>query len=142
MCIRHAHLGNHKFFLIFLAHATLFCIYIFCSMVPLLISVSIQFYTLHPQRQGNHHEAFLIPFALSIVGCCAAFWSLWADLFKNRTILEDLAVETGHTAVTTNKYDLGSRYKNVEAIFGEQKWHWFLPLHTAESQLNRLNLMF
>lgn len=78
-------LRNHKFFLIFLVYATLLCIYAFFSMTPLLVNAFIRFYTLHPPNEGNHHDAFSIPFALSVMGCLQSLVST-SVLFNSVTL--------------------------------------------------------
>jgi hypothetical protein len=41
--------------------------------------------------------------------------------------------DVGELPGHVNKYDLGSSDKNMESIFGPNRWLWFLPIQTTDT---------
>lgn len=147
-------MANHKYFLIFLLYATVLCLYAFLSMFPVLIYLFNGFFK---DRLPFHTppDIFTVPFTFAGAGCLQALvslfkmsncsytlqfqifpillgwfqWSLWCDLFHNRTTLE--AMEYEDDASSDSQHNMGSKRENVEIIFGTNKWLWFLPVKTT-----------
>lgn len=73
---RCVHLGNQKYFLIYLAHSALFGLYTFVTMLPLLVIESARFYTFRLPK-GYSHKIFTIPFAFAAFGCVLSLVSCY-----------------------------------------------------------------
>eukprot|EP00064_Thunnus_orientalis_P012067 superscaffoldBa00001807_g12101 len=139
--------SNYKYFVLFLAYASLYCLVI-CATV---VQYFIKFWTKHlPDTHAKFHILFLFfVAALFFISILSLFsYHLWL-VGKNRTTIEAFRAPVFTNGPDKNGFSLGFS-RNVAEVFGDQAKYWIFPifsslivhisqeeyLHTMEEALN------
>uniref|UniRef100_A0A3B3QVU6 Palmitoyltransferase n=1 Tax=Paramormyrops kingsleyae TaxID=1676925 RepID=A0A3B3QVU6_9TELE len=137
--------SNYKFFILFLAYALVYCLFIATTVLQYFI----KFWTVSlPDTHAKFHVLFLFfvaaMFFISILSLFS--YHLWL-VGKNRSTIEAFRAPVFSNGPDKNGFSLGFR-KNVTQVFGDQGRLWLLPfftrcddvIHTfSESQNQLLN---
>ncbi|KAM4696690.1 palmitoyltransferase ZDHHC15 [Rhinophrynus dorsalis] len=120
--------SNYKFFILFLAYAMLYCLYIGCTV--------FKYFLLYwtgdlPDNRAKFHVLFLlfvsVMFFLSLMFLFG--YHCWL-VSLNRTTLESFSAPVFQNGPDKNGFHLGI-CKNLEEVFGRQKSFWPFPLFTS-----------
>ncbi|XP_072562646.1 palmitoyltransferase ZDHHC20-B-like isoform X1 [Paramormyrops kingsleyae] len=132
--------SNYKFFVLFLAYAMLYCLFIASTVLRYFI----KFWTLCrrrsaescpqselPDTQAKFHVLFLFfvsaMFFISILSLfCYHMWLVG----KNRSTIEAFRAPVFRNGPDKNGFSLGLS-KNVAQVFGDQKRSWLLPFYSS-----------
>ncbi|XP_029957377.1 palmitoyltransferase ZDHHC20-like [Salarias fasciatus] len=120
--------SNYKYFVLFLAYASLYCLVI-CATV---VQYFIKFWTKQePNTHAKFHILFLFfvaaLFFISVVSLLS--YHLWL-VGKNRTTIEAFRAPVFANGPDKNGFSLGFS-RNVAEVFGDQAKHWFFPVFSA-----------
>ncbi|XP_008274492.1 probable palmitoyltransferase ZDHHC20 [Stegastes partitus] len=120
--------SNYKYFVLFLAYASLYCVVI-CATV---IRYFIKFWTKQlPDTHAKFHILFLFfvaaLFFISIVSLLT--YHLWL-VGKNRTTIEAFRAPVFANGPDKNGFSLGFG-RNVAEVFGDQAKYWILPVFSS-----------
>ncbi|XP_075226902.1 palmitoyltransferase ZDHHC2 isoform X4 [Lycorma delicatula] len=118
---------NYKFFLLFLAYALLYCLFI--------VLTSLQYFILFWKgdltNMGRFHILFLFfvsaMFAISMVSLFSYHCYL---VLRNISTLEAFRAPIFRTGEDKDGFSLG-KYNNFQEIFGDNKACWFIPVFTS-----------
>ncbi|CAG5874248.1 unnamed protein product [Menidia menidia] len=121
--------SNYKYFVLFLAYATLYCVVI-CATV---IKYFIKFWTKQlPDTHAKFHILFLFfvaaLFFISIVSLLS--YHLWL-VGKNRTTIEAFRAPVFVNGPDKNGFSLGFS-RNVVDVFGDQAKYWIFPVFSGQ----------
>uniref|UniRef100_A0A3Q1C0A4 Palmitoyltransferase n=1 Tax=Amphiprion ocellaris TaxID=80972 RepID=A0A3Q1C0A4_AMPOC len=118
--------SNYKYFVLFLAYASLYCAVI-CATV---VRYFIKFWTL-ADTHAKFHILFLFfvaaLFFISIVSLLT--YHLWL-VGKNRTTIEAFRAPVFTNGPDKNGFSLGFG-RNVAEVFGDQAKYWILPVFSS-----------
>ncbi|XP_068601120.1 palmitoyltransferase ZDHHC20-A-like [Brachionichthys hirsutus] len=120
--------SNYKYFILFLAHASLYCLVI-CATV---IQYFIKFWT---KQLSDSHAKFHILFlffvaALFFISTLSLLsYHLWL-VGKNRTTIEAFRAPVFTSGPDKNGFSLGFK-RNVAEVFGEQAKLWLIPVFSS-----------
>uniref|UniRef100_A0A3B5QWY9 Palmitoyltransferase n=1 Tax=Xiphophorus maculatus TaxID=8083 RepID=A0A3B5QWY9_XIPMA len=117
--------SNYKFFILFLAYATLYCAVI-CATV---VQYFIKFWTKQlPDTHAKFHILFLFfvaaLFFISIVSLYS--YHMWL-VGKNRTTIEAFRGPVFANGPDKNGFSLGFK-RNIADVFGEEAKYWIFPV--------------
>uniref|UniRef100_A0A4W6CW02 Palmitoyltransferase n=1 Tax=Lates calcarifer TaxID=8187 RepID=A0A4W6CW02_LATCA len=120
--------SNYKYFVLFLAYASLYCVVI-CATV---IQYFIKFWTKQlPDTHAKFHILFLFfvaaLFFISILSLLG--YHLWL-VGKNRTTIEAFRAPVFANGPDKNGFSLGFS-RNVAEVFGDQAKYWFFPVFSS-----------
>ncbi|XP_028276995.1 palmitoyltransferase ZDHHC20-like [Parambassis ranga] len=120
--------SNYKYFVLFLAYASLYCVVI-CATV---VQYFIKFWTKQlPDTHAKFHILFLFfvaaLFFISIVSLLS--YHLWL-VGKNRTTIEAFRAPVFPNGPDKNGFSLGFS-QNVAEVFGEQAKYWIFPVFSS-----------
>lgn len=120
---------NYKFFILFLGYALIYCIYVALT--------ALRYFILFWEGEltggmGRFHILFLffvsVMFGISLISLFGYHLYLVA---LNRTTLEAFRAPIFRVGgPDKNGYNLG-HYNNIQEVFGDDKWRWFLPIFTS-----------
>ncbi|XP_071444110.1 palmitoyltransferase ZDHHC15B isoform X2 [Hetaerina americana] len=117
---------NYKFFVLFLAYALLYCLYIAFTTLRYFID----FWKTQLEGLGRFHILFLffvaVMFAVSLVSLFCYHCYLVAH---NRSTLESFRAPIFRSGPDKDGFSLG-KYNNFQQVFGTSKKLWFLPIST------------
>uniref|UniRef100_A0A1A7Y9D8 Palmitoyltransferase n=2 Tax=Iconisemion striatum TaxID=60296 RepID=A0A1A7Y9D8_9TELE len=121
--------SNYKFFVLFLAYASLYCVVI-CATV---VQYFIKFWTKElPDTHAKFHILFLFfvaaLFFISIVSLFS--YHLWL-VGKNRTTIEAFRAPVFANGPDKNGFSLGFK-RNVVEVFGDQAKYWIFPVFSSQ----------
>uniref|UniRef100_A0A1A8DJ71 Palmitoyltransferase n=1 Tax=Nothobranchius kadleci TaxID=1051664 RepID=A0A1A8DJ71_NOTKA len=121
--------SNYKFFVLFLAYATLYCVVI-CATV---VQYFIKFWTKElPDTHAKFHILFLFfvaaLFFISIVSLFS--YHLWL-VGKNRTTIEAFRAPVFANGPDKNGFSLGFK-RNLVEVFGDQAKNWIFPVFSSQ----------
>ncbi|PWA23014.1 hypothetical protein CCH79_00001922, partial [Gambusia affinis] len=121
--------SNYKFFILFLAYATLYCAVI-CATV---VQYFIKFWTKQlPDTHAKFHILFLFfvaaLFFISIVSLYS--YHMWL-VGKNRTTIEAFRGPVFANGPDKNGFSLGFK-RNVADVFGEEEKYWIFPVFSSQ----------
>lgn len=118
---------NYKFFVLFLAYALIYCVFIASTSAEYFVS----FWRGDLHGSGRFHILFLffvsVMFAISLVSLFAYHCYL---VTLNRTTLEAFRAPIFQSGPDKNGFHLG-RYNNFREVFGDRPISWFLPISTS-----------
>ncbi|XP_022184419.1 palmitoyltransferase ZDHHC15 isoform X11 [Nilaparvata lugens] len=118
---------NYKFFILFLAYALLYCIFITLTSLRYFI----MFWKGELIGMGRFHILFLFfiaaMFAISLVSLFIYHCYL---VMRNLSTLEAFRAPIFRTGEDKNGFNLG-RYNNFQEVFGDNRTYWFLPIFTS-----------
>ncbi|XP_053702938.1 palmitoyltransferase ZDHHC20-B-like [Synchiropus splendidus] len=121
--------SNYKYFVLFLAYASLYCVVISATVVQYFI----KFWT--KQLLDSHakfHILFLFfvaaIFYISILSLL--IYHLWL-IGKNRTTIEAFRAPTFPSGADKNGFSLGFK-RNIAEVFGDQAQYWFFPVFSSQ----------
>ncbi|CAK6953809.1 palmitoyltransferase ZDHHC20-A-like [Scomber scombrus] len=120
--------SNYKYFVLFLAYASLYCLVI-CATV---VQYFIKFWTKQlPDTHAKFHILFLFfVAALFCISILSLFcYHLWL-VGKNRTTIEAFRAPVFINSPDKNGFSLGFR-RNVAEVFGDQVKYWFFPVFSS-----------
>ncbi|KAG7217318.1 hypothetical protein INR49_027862 [Caranx melampygus] len=120
--------SNYKYFVLFLAYASLYCVVI-CATV---VQYFIKFWTKQlPDTHAKFHILFLFfvaaLFFISILSLLS--YHLWL-VGKNRTTIEAFRAPVFANGPDKNGFSLGFR-RNVAEVFGDQAKYWIFPVFSS-----------
>uniref|UniRef100_A0A3B4Y925 Palmitoyltransferase n=2 Tax=Seriola TaxID=8160 RepID=A0A3B4Y925_SERLL len=120
--------SNYKYFVLFLAYASLYCVVI-CATV---VQYFIKFWTKQlPETHAKFHILFLFfvaaLFFISILSLLS--YHLWL-VGKNRTTIEAFRAPVFANGPDKNGFSLGCS-RNVAEVFGEQAKYWMFPVFSS-----------
>ncbi|XP_008425250.1 probable palmitoyltransferase ZDHHC20 [Poecilia reticulata] len=121
--------SNYKFFILFLAYATLYCAVI-CATV---LQYFIKFWTKQlPDTHAKFHILFLFfvaaLFFISIVSLYS--YHMWL-VGKNRTTVEAFRAPVFANGPDKNGFSLGIK-RNMADVFGEEAKYWIFPVFSSQ----------
>ncbi|XP_022184414.1 palmitoyltransferase ZDHHC15B isoform X3 [Nilaparvata lugens] len=125
---------NYKFFILFLAYALLYCIFI--TLTSLRYFIMFWKALKHGEKgeligMGRFHILFLFfiaaMFAISLVSLFIYHCYL---VMRNLSTLEAFRAPIFRTGEDKNGFNLG-RYNNFQEVFGDNRTYWFLPIFTS-----------
>ncbi|XP_061595549.1 palmitoyltransferase ZDHHC20-B-like isoform X2 [Cololabis saira] len=121
--------SNYKYFVLFLAYATLYCVVI-CATV---MRYFIKFWTKQlPETHAKFHILFLFfvaaLFFISIMSLLS--YHLWL-VGKNRTTIEAFRAPVFPNGPDKNGFSLGFS-RNVVEVFGDQAKYWTFPVFSSQ----------
>uniref|UniRef100_M4AF53 Palmitoyltransferase n=1 Tax=Xiphophorus maculatus TaxID=8083 RepID=M4AF53_XIPMA len=121
--------SNYKFFILFLAYATLYCAVI-CATV---VQYFIKFWTKQlPDTHAKFHILFLFfvaaLFFISIVSLYS--YHMWL-VGKNRTTIEAFRGPVFANGPDKNGFSLGFK-RNIADVFGEEAKYWIFPVFSSQ----------
>ncbi|XP_050313368.1 palmitoyltransferase ZDHHC2-like isoform X2 [Anthonomus grandis grandis] len=119
---------NYKFFLLFLAYALIYCLYICLTSLPYFIA----FWRNGLQGMARFHILFLFFIAVMFgVSLMSLFIYHCYLVLENRTTLEAFRPPS-FREFGADKYGFHlGRYRNFKEVFGEDPKSWFLPISTS-----------
>ncbi|TMS14353.1 Palmitoyltransferase ZDHHC2 [Larimichthys crocea] len=120
--------SNYKYFILFLAYASLYCVVI-CATV---IKYFIKFWTKQlPDTHAKFHILFLFfvaaLFFISILSLLS--YHLWL-VGKNRTTIEAFRAPVFTNGPDKSGFSLGFR-RNVAEVFGSEAKYWIFPVFSS-----------
>ncbi|XP_014895840.1 probable palmitoyltransferase ZDHHC20 [Poecilia latipinna] len=121
--------SNYKFFILFLAYATLYCAVI-CATV---VQYFVKFWTKQlPDTHAKFHILFLFfvaaLFFISIVSLYS--YHMWL-VGKNRTTIEAFRAPVFANGPDKNGFSLGIK-RNIADVFGEEAKYWIFPVFSSQ----------
>ncbi|XP_058483155.1 palmitoyltransferase ZDHHC20-A [Solea solea] len=121
--------SNYKFFILFLAYASLYCVVI-CATV---VQYFIKFWTKQlPDTHAKFHILFLFfvaaLFFISILSLLS--YHLWL-VGKNRTTIEAFRAPAFSNGPDKNGFSLGFS-RNVAEVFGDEGKYWIFPIFSSQ----------
>ncbi|OCT67461.1 hypothetical protein XELAEV_18038757mg [Xenopus laevis] len=120
--------SNYKFFLLFLAYAMLYCLYIGCTVFQYFILYWTD--TLSNGR-AKFHVLFLLFVALMFFISLMFLFGYHCWLVSlNRTTLEAFSTPVFQSGPDKNGFHLGIR-RNLEQVFGKERKLWLIPVFTS-----------
>ncbi|XP_043604371.1 palmitoyltransferase ZDHHC15B-like isoform X1 [Bombus pyrosoma] len=118
---------NYKFFMLFLAYALLYCIFITATSLQYLI----RFWKGELDGMGRFHLLFLFFVALMFaVSLTSLFFYHCYLVLHNRSTLEAFTPPMFRTGKDKDGFSLG-KYNNFQEVFGDNRKLWFLPIFTS-----------
>ncbi|XP_014216681.1 palmitoyltransferase ZDHHC15 [Copidosoma floridanum] len=118
---------NYKFFMLFLAYALLYCIFI----VATTLQYFIQFWKGELGEMGKIHLVILFFIALMFaISLNFLFFYHCYLIWHNRSTLEAFHPPMFRTGKDKYGFSLG-RYNNFQEVFGDNSRLWFLPVFTS-----------
>nr|XP_012145569.1 PREDICTED: palmitoyltransferase ZDHHC2-like isoform X8 [Megachile rotundata] len=117
---------NYKFFMLFLAYALLYCIFITATSLQYFI----RFWKGELDGMGRFHLLFLFFVALMFaVSLNSLFFYHCYLVLHNRSTLEAFTPPMFRTGKDKDGFSLG-KYNNFQEVFGDNPKLWFLPIFT------------
>ncbi|XP_024947597.1 palmitoyltransferase ZDHHC15 isoform X15 [Cephus cinctus] len=118
---------NYKFFMLFLAYALLYCVYIAATSLQYFI----RFWKGELEGMGRFHLLFLFFVALMFaVSLTSLFLYHCYLILHNRSTLEAFRPPMFRTGKDKDGFSLG-KYNNFQEVFGDDSRLWFLPIFTS-----------
>ncbi|XP_043270564.1 palmitoyltransferase ZDHHC2 isoform X4 [Venturia canescens] len=123
---------NYKFFMLFLAYALLYCMFIAATSLQYFI----QFWKIYAfqgelKDMGKFHLLFLFFVALMFaVSLNSLFFYHCYLIVHNRSTLEAFRPPTFRMGKDKDGFSLG-KYNNFQEVFGDNARLWFLPVFTS-----------
>ncbi|XP_058804108.1 palmitoyltransferase ZDHHC20-A isoform X2 [Phymastichus coffea] len=118
---------NYKFFMLFLAYALLYCIYIAATSLQYFI----QFWRGELEGDGKFHLLFLFFVALMFaISLNSLFFYHCYLILHNRSTLEAFRPPMFRTGKDKDGFSLG-KYNNFQEVFGDDSRLWFIPIFTS-----------
>uniref|UniRef100_A0A8C0S2B6 Palmitoyltransferase n=1 Tax=Canis lupus familiaris TaxID=9615 RepID=A0A8C0S2B6_CANLF len=120
--------SNYKFFLLFLAHSLLYCLFIAATDLQYFI----KFWTNGlPDTQAKFHIMFLFfAAAMFSVSLSSLFgYHCWL-VSKNKSTLEAFRSPVFRHGTDKNGFSLGFS-KNMRQVFADEKKYWLLPIFSS-----------
>ncbi|XP_043489696.1 palmitoyltransferase ZDHHC2-like isoform X3 [Polistes fuscatus] len=118
---------NYKFFMLFLAYALLYCIFITATSLQYVI----RFWKGELEGMGRFHLLFLFFAALMFaVSLNSLFFYHCYLVLHNRSTLEAFRPPMFLTGKDKDGFSLG-KYNNFQEVFGDNARLWFLPVFTS-----------
>ncbi|XP_031783588.1 palmitoyltransferase ZDHHC15B isoform X1 [Nasonia vitripennis] len=118
---------NYKFFMLFLAYALLYCIFI----VATSLQYFIMFWRGELPGMGKFHLLFLFFVALMFaISLNSLFFYHCYLILHNRSTLEAFRPPMFRTGKDKDGFSLG-KYNNFQEVFGDNSRLWFLPVFTS-----------
>ncbi|KAK4809994.1 hypothetical protein QYF61_004901 [Mycteria americana] len=121
--------SNYKFFLLFLAYALLYCLYIAATVFKYFIKYWTGELT---NGRSKFHVLFLLFVAVMFfVSLMFLFgYHCWL-VSRNRSTLEAFSAPVFQNGPDKNGFNLGF-VKNLQQVFGEEKKLWLLPIASSQ----------
>ncbi|XP_026704443.1 palmitoyltransferase ZDHHC15 isoform X2 [Athene cunicularia] len=121
--------SNYKFFLLFLAYALLYCMYIAATVFKYFIKYWTGELT---NGRSKFHVLFLLFVAVMFfVSLMFLFgYHCWL-VSRNRSTLEAFSAPVFQNGPDKNGFNLGF-VKNLQQVFGEEKKLWLLPIASSQ----------
>ncbi|XP_015514694.1 palmitoyltransferase ZDHHC15B-like isoform X6 [Neodiprion virginianus] len=118
---------NYKFFMLFLAYALLYCMFIAGTSLEYFV----KFWKGQLDGVGKFHLLFLFCVALMFaVSLTSLFFYHCYLILHNRSTLEAFRPPMFRTGKDKDGFSLG-RYNNFQEVFGDNSRLWFLPVFTS-----------
>ncbi|XP_011335754.1 palmitoyltransferase ZDHHC15B isoform X5 [Ooceraea biroi] len=118
---------NYKFFMLFLAYALIYCIFITATSLQYFI----QFWKGELDGMGRFHLLFLFFVALMFAVSLTSLFCYHCYLVvHNRSTLEAFRTPMFRTGKDKDGFSLG-KYNNFQEVFGDNSRLWFLPVFSS-----------